>query len=505
MAGPLSIIATVFSLLASPFGMMAILVGVVLFIMGPFVPRITNRYYFLARLHIWVGAQLLKRIAVVITEHGDLLMKRMSPTGIGTEQIKFNDSTKEFKDQLQARTHWMGVPFALADEVHGFFFNPAHAALGSREKSLRDNNIDIVKATESERDMYEIGGWYNAIYEFATNAYELVGLSDVRYLISGVERSEHPQRIESFYELSREPYQDTSTLKRLARIVAILLAMLGPFAVIWILAAQMGAETARDSVSFGVLSAFATLGIDKATVKSIAKKLAPAFLVFGWLPVVFILSSIIVGPITTIALYILIGAGFWFIPILGFLFRVSTKASNALGPLLIKLGLGGYEDPVFEYTASGYRMRAYRQLETTNDVNWHTLFGRRVGFTFTPGSDIWATEEAAVSDIEGQSVDTGTTTRLPNKKKVIPERTRAGGMYAAMVPNALSTEKFYVWSGIALSRFADIATGEKSTDRLLAAKEEHGSATPDTRMGYVYMLGMMAFVSFAFGVWVFVL
>lgn len=456
------------SLLFTPLGFLSFAAGIAMFILAPFLARATNRFHFLPQLHLWLGAQTIERIGAVVTEQGEILLKRMVPDDIGTERIKFNDEVKEFGDPHQAKSTWLGVPFALADEVHGVLFDPIDAALGRRKKELREQNEMVVKATASERDMYGVLGWVNGVLEFPKGTYELPNLTDARRLIMGIERASHPHRIKEFYKNSQDPYNDTSATKQ---FLLLIVAIAGPFMLMWIAASQLSTSGGGSTVGFGVLVLLvSTAGAAKEHIKTALIAivvLAPFVGLFAFL-------AMFVNTIYAVFIFVLMGMGFWLIPAISQVLRLTTSGSEAIAPLLLKLGMTGYDEPVFELTPRGYRTREFKNLEDVDEetVTWHRFLKRRVGFTFTPDPSAWGTEVVDAGDVESRLIDRNSKTNVPAGYKIMPDRKRE--VYGVFAPNSVVKNAYYVATDIAFGRFATAARGEKSHKRWDKAKEEFG-------------------------------
>jgi len=234
--------------LLSFVGLFTFLGGIVLFVALPVVPKLTGEFERFANLPLWLATSTLGRFAIVVTEHDDLLLKSMSFDDLGVETMSFGDETKEFEDPAGALHHWMGLPFALADEKHGVLFDPRHAALGARKQTHDDHGETTIEATQDEYDEWGVMKWKRAVYEFPEK-HELVNLSAVRELVDGGERSEYPKRVENIYELSREPFKSGTSA---TRFIMVLVALLAPFAMFWLFASQSDAGTgAGTTIGFG--------------------------------------------------------------------------------------------------------------------------------------------------------------------------------------------------------------------------------------------------------------
>lgn len=492
--------------LFNPIGIFCFLLGVLMFLGMPVVPAVTNRLHALARLHLWTATRMLKRAAFVITPQGDLLCKRLSPDDAGTELIEFNDTTKEFEDPTNALHWWYGIPFALADEVHGVLFDPRHAAVAMREKMLRDRDRHECPATESEQESHNVIGWQHGVYEFARNAYELVDLGAIRYLMMGSERAEHPDRVKTFYENSRIPYESgTST----ARWIMLVVAIVGPFTAIWVLASQLGTPGGPDStVSFGSLALLlSSAGMLSEDVRDRLKTVAVGSAVVVPLVGLFALLFLFVSPILAVFVYLLLGAGFWFIPIICLLFgRLSTTFADGASGLLFRLGFVGYDEPIFEWTPQQYRVRELSRMNNADESQaaWYGFAGQLVGFTFEPGPESWPRGVVENKELENKRADpVDPATNVPSGLQIWDGQTR--DRYGALIPKRIRDSCYYLYSGIILEQFAYAATGEKSAERLTQAKDEFGDGTgmAEGRFGTLMLVGGL--VSFAAGIGVFFL
>lgn len=511
-------IFTILGLLLSPFGILAILLGVGTFFLMPFIPRLTNEFHVFARFHQSLAGMMLKRAAIVASEQGDLMLKRMSPDDTGVELITFSDDTKEFEDPHNASSWWLGMRFALADEVHGVLFDPIDAALGRRKLEARQDDEMVVKATATERNEYGVLGWIRGVFEFPTE-YELVDLNKARYLITGSERAEHPQRIKTFYELSREPYNDGPSASRL---ILLLVALIGPFAAIWILASQFDGPT--STVSFGALLAFiaSTTAVHESLQNIDWKSVLVRAAIILPLPVLLLLIAVLVSPVIAIGLVLLYVIGFIVVPALTQVLKVSDGAAQAISKVLLKLGFLGYDEPVLELTPEGYRTREFRNLSDVSKehVAWHSFLGRKFGFTFQPVEDVWNNEVVEADKIKshaemitdggkqkektnGDRKISGHRTNIPSGYSRIPERTRA--KYGDFVPKSPSGDSIWVRTGIALGRFKHAAVGQKSHKRLTKSKEEFGGLNALEDRTVAFLMVGLGLVSFIAGLAIFVL
>lgn len=485
--------------LLSPVGVFTVLAGLVAFIALPVIPLITGGGKRLANLSLGLGASALGRIAIVVTEHDDLLLKPMTFDDIGVEKISFGDETKEFEDPAGALHYWMGGSFALADEVRGVLFDPRHAALGTRKNEAAELGEWAAKATSAEWESYGVEAWRRGVFEFP-RAHELVNLSAIRHLVDGGERAEYPKRIEELYKHSRNPLQDSAGA---TRFMLILAALLGPFAMMWLLATQ-GSTGGGGSTTVGFGGALlAVIGLS-----GVSKRSAAAAVLGGGIPLAIIaLVAVLVSPFTAIFVILAAGIGFLFIPLASIVARLHPRLAQTYGRFMFKHGLMAYDRPVWEWTPQKYRLREYRDLDGEGDVTWYGLAGNTVGFTFDPSPDSWGAE---VMDRDGLRRDRAVTdggtakTHIPEGYSALPGMTR-GGTLGGFVPTDLDADSYYLNSAIAMSRFADSANGEKSLNRLLYSKEKHGEGGGLSDRTIIYAMAGCGLVSTALGVFVFFL
>lgn len=528
-------------------GIFVMLTGVLLFLVIPIVPRTTGEFRKFSNLHLWLATSILQRAAIVVSEHGDLLLKRMEFDDLGVEKISFGDEEKEFEDPDAALHHWMGIPFALASEAKGVLFDPRHAALGKRKQEAKEHGEYSIRATQSEWNQYQVHEWKKGVFEFTRDAYEMVNLSAVKHLVDGGERAEYPGRVEELYKHSRLPYQEgTGT----AKFILIVVAMIGPFAALWLMASQGSSGGGGGStVGYGgfLLWIPALKSLDKDDVREWAsrardrlepmartaakhlrsgasragdkggdiiedvdwKHVAIVSSVVLPLPTIFLLVFVFVNPLTAILAFIVLGIGFWTPALFTVLLRPTQRLGGGYARLLFKLGLTGYEKPVFEWTPSKYQLREASELEDVSETKWYGLAGSLVGFTFTPSEESWGAEVMDIGDLQARReavADGGhpSESNIPANYLRVPDMTRASS-YAAFVPKRLPRDKYYLNTGIATGRFTDSAVGSKALSRLLWAKEEYGEADGLSDKTMIYAMLGSGVCSFALGVFVFFL
>lgn len=504
----LALLMALLGFLFSFTGFFVFLLGVCLFLVLAIIPRLTGEFKRFANLHLWLATAILQRAAIVVSEHGDLLLKRMSFDDLGVEKIAFGDEKKEFGDPDDALHYWLGIPFALADEAHGVLFDPRHAALGNKKQAAKERGEYTIFATQEEWDQYGVHEWVRGVFEFPKGKHELVDLSGVRHLVDGGERAEYPKRVEKIYELSREPFKSGTSA---TQWIMIIVALLAPFGLMWFTASQGGGGGPDRTIGYDSLLLLigGTTGLHSRLKDVDWRRAGASVAVLLPLPAVFLLVFVFVSPLMAILSFVTLGIGFWFIPLLTILLRPSARLSTALARMLLKLGFLGYEKPVFEWTPEKYRLREYSDLDDTGNVIWYNLAGTIAGFTFKPGPESWGAEVVEHGDLEAKSElvpDGGELpdSNIPANYRRAPQITRAS-RFAAFVPKRLKRSAYYLNTGIATGRFTDSAVGEKSLNRLLWAKEVHGGEGGISDTSMLYAMVGCGTLSFVLGVFVFFL
>lgn len=237
MIGPLQlgIIFGVLGFLISPFGLMAVLLGLIGFICLPLISTVSN-FKQPANAFLKMATFPIKRAAVVVSEHNDGMFKTMEFSGLGVEIITIDGEEKAFEDPDNSLHYFLGIPFALADEEHGVLFDPRHAAAGQRKRDKTKREEHVYLATQDEYESFEIAKWMPGVFAFPRK-HELVDLSAVQELVDGSERAEFAKRVEELYQHSREPFGDgTSATKYLYPVLAFAITFGG----IWFMVSQFG-------------------------------------------------------------------------------------------------------------------------------------------------------------------------------------------------------------------------------------------------------------------------
>jgi hypothetical protein len=495
--------------LLSIYGVFTVLLGLVGFIALPVVPRVTGEFKRLANLHLWLATSMLTRIGVVVSKHGDLLLKRMRFDDRGVEKIRFDDIDKEFADPAARLHYWMGVPFALADELHGVIFAPQDAAVGRRKREHDERDAGSFDATDGEFRDYGVHEWKRGVYEFAEGVYELVELGAVRQLVDGGEKAEYPHRTEELYKLSRDPLTSATSA---TRFIMILAALIGPFGALWLLATQGGGNGGGGGTTVSPPGSILLLAISAASIRELMddvdwKRAAIIFATVVPIPVIFLLVFVVVSPLTAIFAALAATIGFLSIPLFILVARASVGLSNIFGPMLLRTGFAAYDKPVFEWTPQKYRLREFDDLEDVGDVEWYGLAGSLVGFTFTPTEESWGAEVVDTDGVDRQALraDGGESeSNIPADHAPAPAY-RKKSLFGAFLPERFKRGKYYIDTQIAWGRFTDSASGERSLSMLLKAKEKHGGTGGLADKTIIYAMLACGIVSLLAGVFVFFL
>lgn len=501
-----ALIGTLLALLFNPFGMMTVLLGFLLFIVGPLIYRATGYGRVFVGVPLWLVARIMKRGAIVVSEHNDIFLKRMSFDDLGVETIRFGDERKEFEDPDGALHTWKGMTFALADEVTGVLFDPRHAALGQKKAAVDERGEGKVYATESEYADTGVSEWVKGVFEMPTQ-HELVDLADVRHLVDGGERSEYPKRVEELYKNSRIPL---SSGTRATKFIYPILGFLGTFGGIWLIMDQLGgSEAATDPTVVSGLFFIATLKqlipLSKLKAGLLTTVKVVVLLTLTIVPISLI--AVFFGPLIAISLTILFIGGYLLVPVVALLTRIVGPLARVMSNLLLTLSFMGYEKPVFVWEPDGYKIRDYEKIDGVESVNWYGLGNSLVGFTFKPTQDAWDAEvmsQKRLKNIRMESVKDTKDSNIPSGQ--VPLNLSHRGKVGPFGPKHPSPRNYYLHSGIALSRFEDSAMGEKSMKRLTQAKEkfgEDGFGIPDKTILYATIFTML--MGIGLGVFTFIL
>jgi len=490
---------TMLALLFSPFGLMAVMFGFLLFLVGPLFYRATGMGKVFVTAPLWVMGRILKRASFVLSSQNDLLLKRMTPDdATGSETISLGSEKKEFSDPANATHNWLGMKFGLGDLLTGILFDPRFAALGGKKRELMEKGEGKVYATESEYQQEGIAEWVKGVFEMPTK-HELINLANVRYLVDGGERAEYPQRVEELYKNSRIPLSSgTPPLKFMYPIVAFV----ATFGGIWLVMSQLGGSTDQtSSTTVSTLFALSVLPRPRTeTIKTVAKGVLTFVLVIAPL----VLFSLLLGPIFALALYILFIGGYLALPILALLTRPLGKISGPFAQILLALGLLGYAKPVLYWTPEKYELREYSDLDGQHSTNWYSIGGSILGFSYPPNPDSWGVDVMDNTELENRIMSKNADSSIPAGQAPlnVPKKGGVGG-YG---PKHVDVEHYYLKSDVALSRFEDSAMGMKSLQRLTYAKEKYGEdgfGINDKTILYATLFMMI--IGIALGTWVFIL
>lgn len=490
----------------SPPGLFVWGIGLLTFLGLPIIGRVL-RLNGPKVLFLWLAMWVCGRAAIVISEHNDLLFKSMDYVDLGVERMSFGDDDKDFEDPATALHHWMGFPFAFADEASGVLFDPRHAAIGARKAEFDQRDIGALRASEQSWETFGVDEWVPGVFELHGDRHELVDLSNVRELIDGGERAEYPTRVEKLYKLSREPF--TSAREQLKLFIPVI-AFLLPLILFWQIGGDASAGGGGSVVSFN--SGVAILLISGVSARQFGKALGLGVLVAGVLGILVAIAAF-VSPFVAAFVVIMFALGFLVLPSLTFLGKAIGPLGGGLARYVyLKIGLLGYDRPVWEWTPRSYRLREFADLENPDEVKWYGLCGSLVGFTFAPGADSFGPDVMGTDEIRS-SVDAedGNALATDGGGSVIPDGYVAApgilpDIYGGFVPESLDGSNLYLNVGVALGRMTDAATGEKSLKRLLQAKDKFGGGTfgvGDRAILYATLASLV--VSTLMGVFLFVL
>ena len=549
----LGIIFGILGFLISPFGLMAMLIGLLGFILLPMISTVSS-WKAPANFFLSLATFPIKRAAIVVSEHNDGLFKTMRFSGLGVEMITIDGEEKAFEDPDNALHHFLGIPFALADEEHGVLFDPRHAAAGEKKKGLQKTEEDTYLATEEEWQSYDIAKWMPAVFEFDTK-HELVDLSAVQSLIQGGERSEYAQRVEELYQHSRDPFGDgTSAMKYLYPMIAFAITFGG----IWFMVSQFGLPTGGGGpssvVGYGSFLFLAgmpgsdddesdeedtedafvpaeptdttqdPLDIDHSESETQADEsddsgrelpdmpdISRSQIAIGagiLIPIALLaLSVVFLGPILTVSVVLALVIGFLTVPALTFLSQISQAIGGLFTKLYFKLGFFGYRQPILCWTPSKYVVKELDEIEHTGDIEYYSVFGHTIGVTFEPGPDSWGPDVVEHRELESRQpvTDGGNSlnSNLPNK--YLPSDLKRDN-YGKYIPKRIRDNKYYVDAAMVVERFNGSADGDKSLKKLLEAKEIHGSGSDGIDDSTVFKASMfMGVLGLILGLGIFVL
>jgi hypothetical protein len=540
----LALILAFLGFLLSPLGMFQFLLGLLLFLLLPIVSLLTGDKRF-SHVHFWLGMWAIGRGAPTLSEHGDLLWKQMSFDDIGVETISFGGERKEFTDPDGALHQWMGFPFALAEEAHGFLFDPRHAAIGQRKHEHDQEGTGTIQVTREEWDEYQVRGWKPGVFELPKGVHELVDLSMARQLVDGSERSDDPQRVEKWYQYAVAPDGNRQSILRLMTPV---IAFLATFAGIWLIWDQSSGGASAGPTITGTLFLLSGLnglrdgsgGDDVGTDgtgggrdidwRRTLSTIAIIGLPIAWMVVWFLLF----GLVSTIFAGVALSMGFLFLPLLTLLARPSDVLTGGLSRyVFMKLGLFGYDQPVFKWTPRRYELEEVDDLEWTDQVSWYSMLGHTVGFTYDPSPDSFPAEHITTDELAarqervtgetgnpvygdgGQIITdqpaedrtvTGTDTNIPQGYTRWTNKRR--GLFGGYIPreSRLDDDNLYIRTGIATSRLIGGVTGESTERRLHWAREKYGDGNWGLSDSALLWATMGAIVlGVAFGGWIFFL
>lgn len=489
-------------------------VGFLAFHGAPVLESLRKRSRTFSNLHLWLATWCVNRAVLVLRADGELDWKKLRYDDVGAEKVRFGSVLKYFADPDDSLSAWLGRPFAIADEIHGVLFTPAHAAIGEVKGAHDDRDELFARATDAEAKAFGIVGWIRSVFEVPGTP-RLVDLSAVRELATGSERAEHPDQAEQFYIYSRSP--DGSQMS-LVRLLLPFLWFVGLLVLFWQIGSRTGGgggggDGSTISYTAIALASVAPAEVLRRRIGSIVV-LAAAVLAVGAV-------AAFVGPLLAIVGVVCFALGFTFVPFLGLALGF-LRIGGHLSRLFVRLGLLGYREPVFYYDADGYRLLEFEELPAGASVGaWHVLANTRVGFGFDPavledGPDHvpvgslqqWASERQnprVKSDGSTLREVVGWSSAVPEGSYRAPFATSGTADYAGFLPAEPDGESVYVQSNIAGQRLDWGFEGDVTDDKHQAAKEEYGDGNLNSigdRMVIASMV-LSTIVATGFGWWVF--
>jgi hypothetical protein len=436
----------------------AALAGALYFLVVPFVPALTGAGQQLVRPYLLLAMAPLKRAAIVVSEHGDVVFKPMTFNSRGVELISLDGVEKEFEDPDNALHTWLGTPFALADERSGVLFDPRHALIGEQKTATEDLSR---QASDDDWQQHGVGRWEPATFEITDT---LATLSKVRECIDGGERAEYPKRVEKLYENSRSPFSSAlSNMRLLLPAVAFVITFGGIWAITNYLTKGSGGSDST-TVSYGVAPLAAALATHKPSADSIAT-LATA----GLPPVAAVCIATVAGPFWGIATLVCFILGFAALPVLAMLSQPIPPLASLFSSLNFTLAFAGTPNPTLTWTRTGYQLRS----GPSESQPRYKIFGQRVGFDVEHSEDAWpeAVSHDRLAELRAPATDGGDCeSAIPAGWTPAPLLDQ--DIYGAIVPTRLRDSAIYIKSADALARLTGAADGTKSFQRLMEAKED---------------------------------
>jgi len=473
--------------ITSMWGITTILLGLVSFLLLPMI-SLVSRFKVFSRLFLKLATFPIRRAAIVVSESDDAYFKSMSFIGLGLEKIAIDGDVKVAEDVADRLHYWLGIPFGIVDEEHGVIFDPRDAAAGKRKKKYDRRGEGEFLATEDEWEHFGVAKWKPGVFEFSENLKELVKLRNVKALIEGGERSEFAERVETYYEHSRDPFNDGSPA---SKFLYPIIAFAVTFGGIWFMSSQFGTPSGSgSSVSFGLLALLVSLTGPEA-LQNVDWRRGLAYLGLFLLPVAPLAALVLFfGPLFTIVIVVTWFLGFLIMPLFTLLGKAAQPLGGALSKLYFKLAMFGYQKPVLKWTPRKYVLEEYDENGYTEDVHWYNLFGSLVGVTFEPGESSWGEEVENKESLKAQQpvADGGKAieSNIPAKYNRSEEIGKNTDIYRGFIPKRIRNTKYYINTHIFLNRWTGAATGEKSLRKLLEAKEEYGNSNSGLDDGLVF-------------------
>lgn len=467
-----AILIALLKLLTSPLGWTMFLVGLLL-PFGVIMAANAIGWAWPREFTLGLSQTSLYRSAIVVTKQGELLLKSVSLNDDGTAEIRVDNSKQTYSDPDGAMAWLKGVPFALADEASGTFFDPRHAWVGEQIRQAELESELEAPATEQEGENYGVRHWYRGVFELPQRVTS-VDPSAMRNILTGGETANDGRWARTYYKNSRQHKRaDSSLLRMMIPVIAFLAPVLTLFVIRNYLADSGGGGGGGTVVSFGTLIPIGAESLRQADWKTIGKWFAIVCgVVFGTLSLGLGLmidpftTILIAGPLTTaLAIFVLTP----------FVASVSGLTGPSIGALYWRIALMGQQD-LDVIWRRGQWETASGEIERPAAFEGR-IFGTNVAIGFDP-------EEAFEESIDGRRVAASTedidqTGQIPSRIPVGYHRSKRyrreqHGQIGAFVPANIDIDADYLRVGPALNRLAGGMDGEATAAKWQQAKEDLG-------------------------------
>lgn len=461
------ILVAIIKLLTSPLGWTMFLVGLIL----PFaVLVVSNATGWSKPRDIMLGlAQgALHRSALLVTEQGELIHKSVELNEDGTAEITLDGAVKTMSDPDGAMAWLKGVPFALADETSGLFFDARHAWIGEQKEQARLDRELEAPATAEEGKAYGVRHWYLGVTKLPETL-TTVDPTAVRNILTGGESADDGRHARQFYKNSRQPKSKNASFMRL---LVPVIAGLAPPVVLFLLRNYLGSSSGGSVVSFSTLLPIGLQSLRDANWRRIA----------GWIAALcavglgaFTLGvGLLVDPFTTILLVGPVVSAVGLIVALPIVASLSNITGPPVGSLYWRLALLGVNTLNFVWSDGSWRVDV-GPIDNATAIG--RVYGTEVNIAFEPDD---AFEESISAEAVGRSTEgLDQTGKIPSRIPVGYHRSKRfrreqHDQIGAYVPADLDIGAEYLRIGPALNRLAGGTDGEATAKKWQQAKEDLG-------------------------------